>query len=57
MDRVATIQAVLNTLNIITVSGEPNLNRLLGSIQVLTQLKADIEKQEARTSHENNAEH
>lgn len=57
MDKVATIQAVINTLNIITVSGEQNLNRLLGSIQVLTQLKADIEKQEARTSHENNAEH
>ena len=37
-----SIQAVINTLNIISVSGEQNLNHLLGSIQTLRNVKAHI---------------
>ena len=45
MDKIAEkIQAVINTLNIIPVSGEENLSRLLGSIQTLRVVKAEMEK-------------
>ena len=39
-----SIQAVINTLNIISVSGEQNLSHLLGSIQTLRNVKAELEK-------------
>ena len=45
MDKIAEkIQAVINTLNIIPVSGEANLNHMLGSIQTLRAVKAEMEK-------------
>lgn len=43
MDTVTTIQAVINTLNIIPVSGAENLDRMLGCIQTLEKLKANME--------------
>jgi len=45
-----TIQAVINTLNLITVSGKQNMDRLLGSIValegVIKQLEVVKEAQE-----------
>ena len=45
MDKIADkIQAVINTLNTIPVSGETTLNRMFGCIQTLRVVKAEIEK-------------
>jgi len=43
MNIATTLQAVINTLNRIPVSGAENLDGMLGCIQVLEQLKHDIE--------------
>lgn len=44
MNIATTLQAVINTLNRIPVSGAENLDGMLGCIQVLEKLKDDIEK-------------
>lgn len=45
MDKVTEkLQAVINTLNIIPVSAEVNLDRMLGCIQTLRVVKAEMEK-------------
>ena len=45
MDKITEkIQAVINTLNIIPVSGEVNLDRMLGCIQTLRVVKTEMEK-------------
>ena len=41
---VVQIQAVINTLNTIPVSGEENMKRMLGSIQMLHNTKSELEK-------------
>ena len=43
MDKATIIQAVINTLNEIPVSGAANLDRMLGCIQMLAKLKAEVE--------------
>ena len=48
MNTVATIQAIINTLNRVTVSGAENMNRLLGSIQTLSNLQTALAEQEAK---------
>ena len=42
MQTCERIQAVINTLNQITVSGYDNMNKLLGSMQTLTQIKNEL---------------
>jgi hypothetical protein len=59
MDNLAvSIQAVINTLNIISVNGEQNLNHMLGSIQTLRNVKAELEKgakcSEVSSEHQGN---
>lgn len=44
MDIVTTIQAVINTLNEIPVSGAVNLDKMLGCIQVLGNVKESLEQ-------------
>lgn len=44
MDSLKTISAVINTLNQITVSGEGNLDKLLGCIMALKQVKEQLEQ-------------
>ena len=44
MQTCERIQAVINTLNQITVSGYDNMNKLLGSMQTLTQIKNELSK-------------
>ena len=45
MDNVAIrIQAVINTLNTVSVRGAEDMNRMLGCIQTLNGLRADWEK-------------
>lgn len=51
-----TLQAVINTLNIIPVNGEQNLSRLLGCIQTLNTLKSELDKQEVTAKHDDNFE-
>ena len=43
MSMVDLIQAVINTLNQVTVSGADNLNKLLSSIQALTNIKSALQ--------------
>ena len=45
MTPIETVQAVINTLNQVSVSGYENLNRLLGSIQTLDKLKIELKTQ------------
>lgn len=42
MNPCERIQAVISTLNQITVSGYDNMNRLLGCMQTLTQIKDEL---------------
>lgn len=44
MDTITKIQAAVNALNDVSVSGYGNLDRLLGSIQILLQVIKDLEK-------------
>lgn len=53
MNATTTIQAIIDALNRVTVSGHENMNLLLGSMQTLLKLKRELEGQEARV---NNAE-
>ena len=41
-----TLIAVIRTLNMISVSGSGNMNRLLGCIQALESMVADMSKPE-----------
>lgn len=43
MNAATTIQAVVNTLNTISVSGAHNLSSLLGCIQILNGLREELE--------------
>lgn len=42
MDTATTIQAIINTLNTIPVSGAENLDRMLGCIRTLEKMRADM---------------
>lgn len=48
MNTLETLQAVINTLNQVSVSGYENLNRLLGSIQTLDKLKNELKTQDEK---------
>lgn len=43
MNTVEKVQAVINTLNKVTVSGYNNMSHLLGCIQTLDQVKKELE--------------
>lgn len=45
MNAVESIQAVINTLNVVSVSGVENMNRMLGSIQTLARVKEELGKE------------
>lgn len=47
MNVTESIQAVLNTLNVIPVFGMENMNRMLGCIHTLAEVKAELEKSKA----------
>lgn len=51
------IQAVINTLNTVSVCGVDNLNHLLGCIQTLVDVKKELNTQEANAHYENASEH
>ena len=42
MNAVESIQAVINTLNVIPVCGVENLNRMLGCIRTLADVKLEL---------------
>ena len=44
MNIIESIQAVINTLNTIPVFGVENMNRMLGSIHRLAEVKAELER-------------
>ena len=44
MNITESIQAVINTLNAVSVSGVENMNRMLGSIHTLAEVKAELER-------------
>ena len=51
-----TIRALINTLNKIQVSGEENMNMMLGSIQLLrTELRKEEEKEAPKDDDDENA--
>lgn len=52
MDNVKTIQAIINTLNQITVSGEGNLDKLLGCILALKKVRDNMSKPVENTEAE-----
>ena len=52
MDKYGYIDAIINTLNTITVSGRENLNSLLGSIQGLEKLGAILRAEDEKNQKE-----
>lgn len=44
MNITGSIQAVINTLNTIPVFGVENMNRMLGSIHTLAEIKEELER-------------
>ena len=44
MNTAEKIQIVLNSLNQLTIKGRQNLDYLLGSIQLLEQIKQEVEE-------------
>ena len=56
MNTIESIQAVINTLNFISVRGVEDMNRMLGSIQTLANVKAELAKSTEGVS-EDGSEH
>lgn len=51
-DNIIKLHSVINTLNKVTVSGEENLDRLLGSIQTLHSIADDLKAASKAASKE-----
>ena len=51
MNMIDSIQKVLNTLNVIPVSGMENMDRMLGCFHILASMKNELE-QEAKANDE-----
>ena len=52
MNAIRKIQAVVNTLEQVTVCGSGNLNKLLGCIQTLQQVTTELQKPAEEETHD-----
>lgn len=55
-DNIIKLHSVINTLNKVTVMGEENLDRLLGSIQTLHSIADDLKAASMTASKEGAAD-